>query len=356
MRKKTTGFIHSFPYHDHPEMQLQEVKKLLFRKIKEFLPLFFFLNHFKIKKIEGSFYSFSGRKNADKHKCKIELSLISRNKRRNDVNLAGNKPKEVKKMRLSQAESCVEDGDVSKSNNHGPSNLNFLKETTDIQELCNTQECKIKRGEDNFQRKFPARILRNSKLCGKEILAEVKEDVPHILTNSKQLPEEHLQKNKGGSVRIATRSSRQKRVRDHDLDNTKNRGASRSIQPMHPAEESEKWSIEGMEEHRYGLGGTNCEADRPKIVGKAIDGISATEEVAQDCSSVLDIENMKFDPTSKWCLIRTDPSETGGRRMRPRPLSLEQPLLVLIEGQDQVNRSKLHYHLQILPFWDMFMT
>jgi hypothetical protein len=259
-------------------------------------------------------------------------------------------------MRLSQAELCVEDSDVSKSNNHGPSNLNFLKETMDIQDLHNTEECKIKRREDNLQRKFPTRILRNSKPCRKESLVELKEDMPHILVNSKQLPEEHLQKNKGGSVNIATRSSRQKRVREHDLDNKNNLGASRSMQSMHPAEESERWSIEGMEENRYGLGGNNKEADRPKIVGNAIDVISATEEVAQDCSPVLDMENMKFDPTSKWCLIRTDPSETGGRRMRPRPLSLEQPLLILIEGQDQVNRSKLHYDLQILRFWDMSMT
>ncbi|KAH7281577.1 hypothetical protein KP509_36G054100 [Ceratopteris richardii] len=44
---------------------------------------------------------------------------------------------------------------------------------------------------------------------------------------------------------------------------------------------------------------------------------------------------IKVNPMSKSCLVATNPAETGGRQMRARPLDLEQPLLVLIEGLDK---------------------
>ncbi|KAI5061125.1 hypothetical protein GOP47_0023630 [Adiantum capillus-veneris] len=47
------------------------------------------------------------------------------------------------------------------------------------------------------------------------------------------------------------------------------------------------------------------------------------------------LEAFRIDPASNSCLVATNPTETGGRQMRPRPLDLEQPLLVLVEGLDE---------------------
>eukprot|EP00250_Pteridium_aquilinum_P020427 c24810_g1_i1 orf=295-4452(+) len=43
----------------------------------------------------------------------------------------------------------------------------------------------------------------------------------------------------------------------------------------------------------------------------------------------------KMDSSSKCCLVARNPTDTGGRQMRPRPLDLEQPLLILVEGLDR---------------------
>ncbi|MCO5614033.1 hypothetical protein L7F22_068313 [Adiantum nelumboides] len=47
------------------------------------------------------------------------------------------------------------------------------------------------------------------------------------------------------------------------------------------------------------------------------------------------LEALRMDPANKSCLVATSPTESGGRQMRPRPLDLEQPLLVLVEGLDE---------------------
>ena len=49
--------------------------------------------------------------------------------------------------------------------------------------------------------------------------------------------------------------------------------------------------------------------------------------------------NVNADFGSKYCLVAPSPMDTGGRQMRPRPLDLMQPLLTLVEGQDQVFNS-----------------
>ncbi|KAH7295886.1 hypothetical protein KP509_27G069700 [Ceratopteris richardii] len=46
-------------------------------------------------------------------------------------------------------------------------------------------------------------------------------------------------------------------------------------------------------------------------------------------------DTIKLDPGTKICLIATNSTETGGRQMRPRPLDLEHPLLILVEGLDK---------------------
>ncbi|MCO5557711.1 hypothetical protein L7F22_011282 [Adiantum nelumboides] len=66
-----------------------------------------------------------------------------------------------------------------------------------------------------------------------------------------------------------------------------------------------------------------------------------TEEKSKSSHAVAEnetpsnLEALRMDPSNKSCLVATSPTETGGRQMRPRPLDLEQPLLVLVEGLDE---------------------
>lgn len=62
--------------------------------------------------------------------------------------------------------------------------------------------------------------------------------------------------------------------------------------------------------------------------------VGLPQELSQDGVGPNDAA-CKVDSRRKCFLVATNPTETGGRQMRPRPLDLDQPLLVLVEGRDQ---------------------
>ena len=295
-------------------------------------------NHVCVKDL----YPPSRRKNVDKFHCKNEISLVLRNKGQNscardDVHITNNK-KESKKTCLSQEKLCLGDNDLDNANYDPPGNLNLLEEIVNIGELDCTKERTIKKREDRFQRDS-CRKLRNSKTSVKNSGEEPKDDRSHILLSSRIPEEEHVQKSEEQSIVVASRSSKRKRLNVHNLDNKREDQADGNILSLNPSVENEESNIEVMEKTRNELE-TNKEAD---VIAKNVSNSTDVLSTEEDCLLELDTGNIKFDPSSKWCLIRTDPSETGGRQMRPRPLCLEQPLVVLVEGKDQVVKSKMHF-------------